>query len=148
SLGARVRELGATTESRRMALERCVEVVVAHTDGRIEIQTAIPLTAAPGVEPATAVRNTLVLPNGRRRYDRSARAVTGPMQPDALRPEGQVGPGPAFPLPGGRLLRGGPTAAECPGGAAGVGGPADPSTELVREPNSAEADLTAPRAAD
>jgi site-specific DNA recombinase len=64
TLGARVRELGATLEGRRMALERCLEVVVAHPGGRLEIQTAIPLTPVPtsaSAQPA-AVRHTLVVP--------------------------------------------------------------------------------------
>src|SRR5262249_16155998 len=68
TLGARVRELGATPEGRRLALARCVEVVVAHTDGRIEIQTAIPLSPVVGAQDASAaVRRTVVLPSGRGR---------------------------------------------------------------------------------
>jgi site-specific DNA recombinase len=77
TLGARVRELGATPEGRRMTLERCLEVVVAHPGGRIEIQTAIPLTPAPAEPLATppVVRHTVVLPAGARHRDTPTAAV-------------------------------------------------------------------------
>ena len=71
TLGARVRELGATLEGCRMALGRCLKVVVAYPGGRLDIQTAIPLTPVPAqaTPPPAVVRYTLVLPAGSGRGD-------------------------------------------------------------------------------